>query len=149
MDKSRSLRKAISFVVVRGGTSMNVATIGLDIAKHIFQVHGADAEEQGLNNRLGSNRRDPSDGKNVPSVPPDLAGAQSLLDFAFNRNAGQRHEAQPVGRTIQDELGGAAPASVSSSLLAFASNSDQPPYIRSSEKIGDRPRRPGSTDETG
>ena len=82
---------------------MNVATIGLDIAKHIFQVHGADAEEQGLNNRLGSNRRDPSDGKNVPSVPPDLAGAQSLLDFAFNRNAGQRHEAQPVGRTIQDE----------------------------------------------
>jgi transposase len=27
---------------------MNVATIGLDIAKHIFQVHGADAEGRPL-----------------------------------------------------------------------------------------------------
>ncbi len=34
----------VSSVPVQGGTSTKVTTIGLDIAKQIFQVHGADAE---------------------------------------------------------------------------------------------------------
>ncbi len=34
----------VSSVAVRGGTSMNLTTIGLDVAKYVFQVHGVDAE---------------------------------------------------------------------------------------------------------
>ena len=40
MDPSRFLREALSFVVVLGGTSMGVATVGLDIAKQFFQSGG-------------------------------------------------------------------------------------------------------------
>src|SRR5882724_2061967 len=43
MDPSRFLRESLSFVAVLGGTSMSVATVGLDIAKQFFQVHGVDA----------------------------------------------------------------------------------------------------------
>src|SRR6267154_3588942 len=43
MDPSRFLREALSFVAVLGGTSVSVATVGLDIAKQFFQVHGVDA----------------------------------------------------------------------------------------------------------
>jgi hypothetical protein len=43
MDPSRLLREALSFVAVLGGTSMSVATVGLDIAKQFFQIHGVDA----------------------------------------------------------------------------------------------------------
>jgi transposase len=34
----------LSSVAVRGGTSMKITTIGLDIAKQVFQIHAADAE---------------------------------------------------------------------------------------------------------
>jgi hypothetical protein len=34
----------LSSVVVRGGTCMKITTIGLDIAKQVFQIHAADAE---------------------------------------------------------------------------------------------------------
>ena len=33
MDPFRYLREAVSFAAVRGGTSMKIATVGLDIAK--------------------------------------------------------------------------------------------------------------------
>jgi hypothetical protein len=39
-----SPNKRYEFVAIRGGTAMRVATIGLDIAKHILHVHGADGE---------------------------------------------------------------------------------------------------------
>src|SRR5580700_8617176 len=48
MDPSRFLRQALSFVAVQGGTSMKVVTVGLDLAKHIFQFHGADTEGRPL-----------------------------------------------------------------------------------------------------
>lgn len=49
MDSSRFMtvtKLFVSSAAVRGGTSMKVTTIGLDVAKQIFQVHGADAEGQ-------------------------------------------------------------------------------------------------------
>src|SRR5712691_2233740 len=51
MDPSRFPRRAVSFVGVWGGTSMKGTTIGLEIAKHIFQVHGADAEGRAVRRR--------------------------------------------------------------------------------------------------
>ncbi len=46
-----------SSVPAREGTSMKATTIGLDIAKQIFQVHGADAEGRAvLRQRLRRNQ---------------------------------------------------------------------------------------------
>jgi hypothetical protein len=35
---------------------MQVATIGLDLAKHVFQIHGIDAAERVVVNREGRTR---------------------------------------------------------------------------------------------
>jgi hypothetical protein len=35
---------------MRGAVQMQVSTIGLDIAKNVFQVHGIDANEKVLDN---------------------------------------------------------------------------------------------------
>jgi hypothetical protein len=51
------LQEAVSFAAVRGGTSMKIATVGLDIAKQSFQVHGADSEGRAvLRKRLCRNQ---------------------------------------------------------------------------------------------
>src|SRR5690348_5739570 len=74
MDPSRYLRKAISFAVVRGGTSMKIATVGLDIAKQVFQVHGADSEGRAvLRKRL---RRDQV-AEFFANLPPCLIGLEA------------------------------------------------------------------------
>src|SRR6185437_2970786 len=74
MDPSRYLRKAISFAVVRGGTCMKIATVGLDIAKQVFQVHGADSEGRAvLRKRL---RRDQV-AEFFANLPPCLIGLEA------------------------------------------------------------------------
>jgi transposase len=37
---------------MRGAVQMQVTTIGLDIAKNVFQVHGIDAKGPRRNNRI-------------------------------------------------------------------------------------------------
>src|SRR5713226_6461209 len=74
MDPSRFLRQAISFVAVQGGTSMKVVTIGLDLAKHIFQVHGADAEGRPL---LRRRLRRSQVARFFANVPPCVVGMEA------------------------------------------------------------------------
>jgi hypothetical protein len=57
---------------------MKVATIGLDIAKHIFQVHAADAEGRPLlRRRLRRSRV----ARFFASLPPCLAGMDACPQF--------------------------------------------------------------------
>src|SRR6202165_6283070 len=74
MDPSRFLRQALSFVAVQGGTSMKVVTIGLDVAKHIFQIHGGDAEGRPLLRRRL--RRSQVTGF-FANVPPCVVGMEA------------------------------------------------------------------------
>ena len=59
---------------------MNVSTIGLDIAKNVFQVHGEDAEGKVVvQKRLGRKRMIEFFSK----LPPCLIGARGVRDLAL------------------------------------------------------------------
>src|SRR5215470_10983574 len=59
---------------MRGAVQMQITTIGLDIAKNVFQVHGIDAKEKGV---VGSQLRRNKGMGFLKALSPSLIGMEA------------------------------------------------------------------------
>jgi hypothetical protein len=73
---------------------MQITTIDLDLAKHVFQVHGIDAEGSSFAAGCGARRSSRSSGVSPPHRSPRHRPHRSCPASRFN--VGRRHQSHIV-----------------------------------------------------
>src|SRR6516165_9824478 len=78
---------------MRGAVQMQVTTIGLDIAKNVFQVHGIDANEKVVVRKISLLRWRSGGLKHPHDMPPSrFAPSPTSGDSSANGGQGRRSE---------------------------------------------------------